>query len=161
MAAADHQRRVLRVGAAGIDAPSFLDSDCSLISSSATFKSDMCCQRRAGSFRRQRLTRCSTSGGTETRISQTGFGSRCRIAESVDSFESPSKARSSCEHLVQKAAETEDVRACVHRLAFRLLRRHVGDRADNPTFLAIRMLAFRRDQTPSRRFRQLRQPEIQ
>src|SRR4051794_33469313 len=51
MAAANHQRRVLRVGAAAIDVAGFLDSDCSLRSSSATFKSDMCCQRRAGSFR--------------------------------------------------------------------------------------------------------------
>src|SRR5215217_5552708 len=41
MAAANHQRRVLRVDAAGIDVSRFLDSDCSLTSSSATFKSDM------------------------------------------------------------------------------------------------------------------------
>src|SRR6476659_3766013 len=92
IAAVDHQRHVVRVGAAGTVALSFLDSDSSLISSSATFKSDMCCQRRAGSFRRQRLTRCSISGGTETMTSQTGFGSRCRIADSVDRCESPWKA---------------------------------------------------------------------
>src|SRR4029453_210437 len=59
MAADNHQCSVLRVAADGTDAPSFPDSDCSLRSSSATFKSDRCCQRRAGSFRRQRVTRCS------------------------------------------------------------------------------------------------------
>ncbi len=51
------------------------------------------CQRRSGSFRRQRAIVRSTSWGSCSRSWLTGFGSSCRIADSVPIVESRWKAR--------------------------------------------------------------------
>ena len=60
------------------------ESESSFISWRATLRSAMACQRRSGSLRRQRLMSLSRSAGIADVMPLTGFGSWCRIAESVD-----------------------------------------------------------------------------
>ncbi len=53
----------------------------------------MLCQRRCGSLRRQRLIMRSTSRGMPGPVWLSGTGSECSTDASVESFESPEKAR--------------------------------------------------------------------
>ena len=66
-----------------------------------------------------------------------------------------------CGHLVEDGAEREDVGTGIHLCALRLLRRHIGHRADYGAFLRLRLhCRRRRGKLAGRRLRQLRHPKV-
>ena len=77
--------QVRREGTAGAPGPLRPDSESERRSSSTDFRSAIPCQRRDGSFRRQRRTTRSTSAGMDGAASAGGTGSAVRIADSVSS----------------------------------------------------------------------------
>ena len=84
------EKRLLSAKVPGLsDARGEPESDSSLSSSSATFTSAMLCERRLGSFRRQRVMIFSRSRGSARTISRAGFGSCFRTAARMDILESP------------------------------------------------------------------------
>ena len=125
----------------------------------------MLCQRFSGAFRKHRETIRPSSAGSAGHLrgerSRLGGENRCQRRDGRLALE---RAPAS-EHLVQQRAEREDVRAVIHRLAFRLLGRHVGHGAEDGALGGLR------DSRPAssrvavealeRRRHQLREAEIE
>ena len=93
-------------------------------------------------------------------------GSRSMTRASVSDTSSPVERPLPREHLVEHAAERPDVGALVHRLAARLLRAHVGGRAEDHPGLRHRGRRDRRRlrdarRCDARRLHRLRQAEVQ
>ena len=107
-------------------AGAFPPSSASSISSRA---SAISCRRRPGSFSRHRWSSRAMSAA----LPPEAPANRARVAEPRRSCPRPSRLETppAGQHLVEHAAECPDVRALVDRLPARLLRAHVGGRAED------------------------------
>ena len=94
-------------------------------------KSDAVCHRSSGFFARHLRTMESTSGGARLCTVVSGGGSRSRMAATRFVCVFPSNAFFPGDHLVEHAAEREDVGARVCLAALHLLGRHVLERAED------------------------------
>ena len=124
--AAVHAKGRTRGAAATGDGSAMGSRIASSISSRA---SPMSRSRRFGSFSRQRASRRLIGAGVVAG-SAVQSGSRVRTAARTSLIVSPPK-RPAHRASRRGQAERPDVRALVYRLAPRLLRRHVGGRAEN------------------------------
>ena len=111
------------IGTISPDVRSFFSARRSLRTSLAVW------YRSSTSFDRQRMTIREKSRGKLRLASVTGRGASFMIAERIDIGVSPVNGRTPGRHLVEEHAEREHIRPLIDRLPFRLLRRHVGDRA--------------------------------
>ena len=118
-----HSRR--RIGATRRDVDSSRPA-----SASSSRASPMCCNRRFGSFCRQRRSSRRTPIGYPRAVHST-YGSARSTAASVSATSSPLNSRRPGQHLVEHRAERPDVAARVDRPAPRLLRAHVGRGAED------------------------------
>ena len=116
-----------------------------------------------GSFSRQRRSNRRTLSDVVARQPTPSLDRRSRIAAIVSEMVSPGNAGSTSQHFVQHAAERPDVGPLVDRLAPRLLRAHVGGRAENDAFARPSSSSWAMRQIRCRAVsgRHLRQPEVQ
>jgi len=137
--AAQTQRRRGGVAAFTAAAP---ESDSSFTSSSATFRSSMCWKRRSGFLRRHRAMILSSSCGISLRsvLAAPALPSGWR-RESRACWRRERRAARG-QHFVEHGAERENVAARIHRLALRLLGRHVGGSAYDGAFFRPRVHRF-------------------
>ena len=118
-------------GAAPVDSPARpLPEPRAIVSSISSRASPMSRSRRFGSFSRHRASRRLIDAGVVAG-SAVQSGSRVRTAARTSLIGVAGKSGPAREHLVEDEPERPDVRALVYRLAPRLLRRHVGGRAEN------------------------------
>ncbi len=107
------------------------------------------------------MTMREKSRGRLRLASVTGFGESFMIDERIDICVSPVNGAHAGRHLVEDDAEREDVRALIDRLPFRLLRRHVGDGADDPPVAGERARGHAGLGDQAGIFLQLCQPEVE
>ena len=106
-------------------------SEPSAIACSWSLTSCADCQRSSGSLARQVLTTRSSAGGVIGWTTEIGCGSDVMIAEIRDAWLVPRECLPAGRHLVERRAESENVRTRIGLLPFELLRRHVRKRPED------------------------------
>ena len=114
------------------------DSYSSRRSSSATFRSAADCQRRAGSFRRQRRITFSRSRDSPGITSARPFRLLSDDRQQRGHLRVADERTTTCDHFVQHSPEREHIRSRISRPPFRLFRRHVSDRSQDGPFFGLR-----------------------